>query len=60
MCGYFCIAFIDVMLARKTLQIFFHQRTLKKRWYNFKLFSDQCLKMYKPDFPQTSKYVLKS
>ena len=33
MCGYFCIGFIDFMLARKTLlnlQIFFHQVTLKK------------------------------
>ena len=35
MCGYFCIIFIDFMLAGKTLiktsQIFFHQTTLKKR-----------------------------
>ena len=60
MCGYFCIAFIDVMLARKTLQFFFYQRTLKKRWYNFKLFSDQCLKKDKHDFRQTSKHVPKS
>ena len=32
MCGYFCIAFIDFMLAGKTLTeftIFFHQITLK-------------------------------
>ena len=26
MCGYFCIRFIDFMLAGKTLQIFFHQK----------------------------------
>ena len=33
MCGYFCIGFIDFMLAVKTLtelQIFFHQTTLRK------------------------------
>ena len=36
MCGYFCTGFIDFM----NLKIFFHQITLKKRWYNFKLFYD--------------------
>ena len=34
MCGYFCIGFIDFMLAEKTsitnLRIFFHEITLKK------------------------------
>ena len=28
--GYFCIGFIDYMLAEKTLQIFFHQINLKE------------------------------
>ena len=48
MCGYFCIGFIDFMLAGKTLtelQIFFHEVTLKKRWYNSKIFYDKFLKM---------------
>ena len=29
-CGYFCIGFIDFMLAGKTLTEFFHQITLRK------------------------------
>ena len=43
-CGYFCIGFIDFMLAEKTfieLQILFHQVTLKKWWYFFELFYDK-------------------
>ena len=44
MCGYFCIGFIDFMLAGKTLTeliIFFSPNNFKKnRWYNFKLFYD--------------------
>ena len=30
MCGYFCIGFIDFMLARTNLQIFFHQITFEQ------------------------------
>ena len=41
-CGYFCIGFIDFMLARKTLtkfKIIFSPNNFKKNWwYNFKLF----------------------
>ena len=43
MCGYFCIEFIDFMLARKSLSDFtnlFSPDNFKKWWYNFKLFSD--------------------
>ena len=44
MCGYFCIGFIDFMLAGKTLTDFtnlFSPNNLKKKWwYNFKLFYD--------------------
>ena len=42
-CGYFCIWFIDFMLAEKTLSdlpCFLHQINLKKWWCNFKLFHD--------------------
>ena len=42
-CGYFCIGFTDFMLAGKTLTDstdLFHQITLKKLWYNSKLFYD--------------------
>ena len=44
MCGYFCIGFIDFMLAGKTLTDFtnlFSPNNFKKKWwYNFKLFYD--------------------
>ena len=43
MCGYFCIGFVDFMLAGKTLTDFtnlFSLNNFKKRWYNFKLFYD--------------------
>ena len=43
-------AFIYFMLARNTLTEFtnfFRQKTLKKWWYNFKIFYKQCLKMDK-------------
>ena len=44
MCGYFCVRFIDFMLAGKTLTDFtnlFSPNNLKKKWwYNFKLFYD--------------------
>ena len=47
--GYFYIAFIDFMLARKTLTEFtylFSPNNFIKKWrYNFKLFYDQRLKM---------------
>ena len=39
MCRYFCIEFIDFMLAGKTLTEF-----TKKWWYNFKIFYEKCLK----------------
>ena len=42
-CGYFCIGFVDFMLAGKTLTDFtnlFSPNNFKKRWYNFKLFYD--------------------
>ena len=48
MCGYFCIGFIDFMLAGKTLTEFtnlFSPNNLKKWWYNSRLFYDKCLKM---------------
>ena len=41
LCGYFCIGFIDFMLARKTLIKFtnlFLSDNFKKWWYDFKLF----------------------
>ena len=48
-CGYFCIRFIDFMLAGKTLTNFtnlFSPGNLKKKWwYNFIVFYDQCSKM---------------
>ena len=43
MCGYFCIGFINFMLAGKTLTNstnLFSPNNFKKRWYNFKLFYD--------------------
>ena len=44
MCGYFCIGFIDFMLAGKTLtdftNLFSPNNFFKKWWYNFKLFYD--------------------
>ena len=47
--GYFCIGFIDFMLAGKSLtdftNLFTPNNFLKKWWYNFKLFYDQGLKM---------------
>ena len=47
MCGYFCVGFIDFMLAGKSLTDFanlFWPNKFKKIWYNFKLFFDYCLK----------------
>ena len=48
MYGYFCIEFIDFMLARKTvtefINLFFTKYLLKKWWYNSNLFYDKCLK----------------
>ena len=43
MCGYFCIGFIDFMLAKKTLTEFTNLFSPN----NFKLFYQQCLKMDK-------------
>ena len=44
MSGYFCIGFIDFILAGKTLTDFTNLSSpnnfKKKRWYNFKLFYD--------------------
>ena len=37
----------------KTLLILFHQATLKKWWYNFKLFYDFCLKKVKSNSHET-------
>ena len=49
MCGYFCIGFIDFMLAGKTLtdftNLFSPNNFKKKRWYNFKAFSQLIFKM---------------
>ena len=48
MCGYYCIGFINYMLAGKTLTEFtnlFSPNNLKKWWYNSRLFYDICLKM---------------
>ena len=53
MCGYFCIAFINFMLAGTTLTEFtnlFSPDNLKNIYiyiyiYNFKVFYDQCVKM---------------
>ena len=48
MCEYFLLDLLILFLQERlelTLYIFFHQITLKKRWYNFKLFHDECLKM---------------
>ena len=48
MCGYYCIGFINYMLAGKTLTEFtnlFSPNNLKKWWYNSRLFYDKCLKM---------------
>ena len=47
--GYFCIGFIEFMLAGNTLTEFTNlpspNNFKRKGWYNFKLFYDQCLKM---------------
>ena len=52
MCGYFCIGFVDFMLAGMTLTDFtkiISPNNFKKiKLYKFKLF-DQCLKMAKCD-----------
>ena len=49
MCGYFCIGFIDFMLAGKTLTKFtnlFSPNNFKKKWwYISKIFYDKYLKM---------------
>ena len=44
MCGYFCIGFINFMLAGKTLADFTNLFS-PNNLYNNKLFYDQCLKM---------------
>ena len=49
MCGYFCIRFINFILAGKTLTEYtnlFWANNFKKKWSNnFKLFHEQYLKM---------------
>ena len=54
MCGYFCIDFVDVMLARKTLAKFtnfFSPNNFKKKWsYHFELFHNWCVKMPEYNF----------
>ena len=59
MCGYFCIEFIDFMLAGKALTEFINLFSpnnfkIKKWWNNFKLFYDQCLKMAEHGFHEAS------
>ena len=44
-CGYFCIGFIDFMLAGKPLTEFTNLFSPKILWYNYKIFYDKCLKM---------------
>ena len=48
MWGYYCIGFLDFMLKYKTLIDFnnlFLPNTLRKWWYNFKVFYEKCSKM---------------
>ena len=49
MCGFFCIGFINFMLAGKALteftNLFSTNNFKKKGWYNSKLFYDKCLKI---------------
>ena len=57
MCGFFCIGFIDFMLAGRTLTDFpniFSPNNFKRNdEYNSKIFYDKCLKMAEHDFHET-------
>ena len=58
-CGYFCIGFIDFMLAGKTLIEFinlFSPNNLKKWWYYSKLFYDKYLKMAERSSAECNSY----
>ena len=56
-CGYFCVRFIDFMIARRALtdftNLFSTNNFFKKWWYNFKLFNGKCLKMVECDSHET-------